>query len=220
MAFQMRTNTARTLRPSAARSGARAVDALSDWQDSANAASSALAMADARTARADHRRRAAGLAFGSALAWWLVRDTRAAVREAVEATRRMAQHDLSQPIDTRRQDEIGGLLAALETMRQNLLELATGVRQASDDQQRQRRNRPGQPGPERPHRRRPLLETALASIAQLTTSVQETTATAQGSAKYRRHQQRTARSGSEMGQVVSTMAKLTWPRARSPTSLP
>ncbi|MBK7719976.1 MAG: methyl-accepting chemotaxis protein [Simplicispira sp.] len=53
-------------------------------------------------------------AFGSALAWWLVRDTRAAVREAVEATRRMAQHDLSQPIDTRRQDEIGGLLAALK----------------------------------------------------------------------------------------------------------
>ena len=201
MAFQMRNEYGKDTAAWSARQQAwgQAVDSLSDWQDSANAASSALATADARTAR--------GLiivgallafAFGSALAWWLVRDTRAAVREAVEATRRMAQHDLSQPIDTRRQDEIGGLLAALETMRQNLLELATGVRQASDDINNDRTEEAAT-----------TLETALASIAQLTTSVQETTATAQETQKISTHTSSVAaRSGSEMGQVVSTMREI------------
>jgi len=214
MAFQMRNEYGKDTAAWSARQQAwgQAVNALSDWQDSANAASSALATADARTAR--------GLiivgallafAFGSALAWWLVRDTRAAVREAVEATRRMAQHDLSQPIDTRRQDEIGGLLAALETMRQNLLELATGVRQASDDIN----NASGeiaqgsQDLSDRTEEAATTLETALASIAQLTTSVQETTATAQETQKISTHTSSVAaRSGSEMGQVVSTMREI------------
>ena len=119
--------------------------------------------------------------MGSALAWWLVRDTRAAVREAVEATRRMARHDLSQPIDTHRQDEIGGLLTALEAMRQNLAGAGHRVRQASDDIN----NASGeiaqgsQDLSDRTEDAASTLETALASIAQLTASVQETTASAQ-----------------------------------------
>lgn len=71
MAFQMRNEYGKDTAAWSARQQAwgQAVDALSDWQDSANAASSALATADARTAR--------GLiivgallafAFGSALA--------------------------------------------------------------------------------------------------------------------------------------------------------
>ena len=196
MAFQMRNEYGKDTAAWSARQQAwgQAVDALSDWQDSANAASSALARYT--------------LLF---LAWWLVRDPRAAVREAVEATRRMAQHDLSQPIDTRRQDEIGGLLAALETMRQNLLELATGVRQASDDIN----NASGeiaqgsQDLSDRTEEAATTLETALASIAQLTTSVQETTATAQETQKISTHTSSVAaRSGSEMGQVVSTMREI------------
>ena len=188
------------------------MDALSDWQDAANATSSALATADARTARVLIIVGAlVAFAFGSALAWWLVHDTRAAVREAVEATRRMARHDLSQPIDTHRQDEIGGLLTALEAMRQNLLELATGVRQASDDIN----NASGeiaqgsQDLSDRTEDAASTLETALASIAQLTASVQETTTSAQETQQISTQTRSVAaRSGSEMEQVVSTMREI------------
>jgi len=214
MAFQMRNEYGKDAATWSARQQAwgKAVNALSDWQDAANASSSALAIADARTARVLIIVGALlAFAFGSALAWWLVRDTRAAVREAVEATHRMARHDLSQPIDTHRQDEIGGLLAALEAMRQNLLELATGVRQASDDIN----NASGeiaqgsQDLSDRTEEAASTLETALASIAQLTTSVQETTASAQATQQIATQTSSVAaRSGSEMGQVVSTMREI------------
>ena len=214
MAFQMRNEYGKDAATWSARQQAwgKAVNALSDWQDAANASSSALAIADARTARVLIIVGALlAFAFGSALAWWLVRDTRAAVREAVEATRRMARHDLSQPIDTHRQDEIGGLLTALETMRQNLLELATGVRQASDDIN----NASGeiaqgsQDLSDRTEDAASTLETALASIAQLTASVQETTASAQETQQISTQTSSVAaRSGSEMEQVVSTMREI------------
>ena len=214
MAFQMRNEYGKDAATWSARQQAwgKAVNALSDWQDAANASSSALAIADARTARVLIIVGAlVAFAFGSALAWWLVRDTRAAVREAVEATRRMARHDLSQPIDTHRQDEIGGLLTALETMRQNLLELATGVRQASDDIN----NASGeiaqgsQDLSDRTEDAASTLETALASIAQLTASVQETTASAQETQQISTQTSSVAaRSGSEMEQVVSTMREI------------
>lgn len=91
-----------------------AVADLSDWQD--------VALSVAATASAITPRNAIiggallALAMGSGLAFWLVRDTRSAINTAVEATRRMAGHDLSQPVETNRRDEIGGLLLALETM--------------------------------------------------------------------------------------------------------
>ena len=214
MAFQVRNEYGKDTAQWSARQQAwgKAVDALSDWQDAANAASSALATADARTARVLIIVGAlVAFAFGSALAWWLVHDTRAAVREAVEATRRMARHDLSQPIDTHRQDEIGGLLTALEAMRQNLLELATGVRQASDDIN----NASGeiaqgsQDLSDRTEDAASTLETALASIAQLTASVQETTTSAQETQQISTQTRSVAaRSGSEMEQVVSTMREI------------
>ena len=214
MAFQVRNEYGKDTAQWSARQQAwgKAVDALSDWQDAANAARSALATADARTARVLIIVGAlVAFAFGSALAWWLVHDTRAAVREAVEATRRMARHDLSQPIDTHRQDEIGGLLTALEAMRQNLLELATGVRQASDDIN----NASGeiaqgsQDLSDRTEDAASTLETALASIAQLTASVQETTASAQETQQISTQTSSVAaRSGSEMEQVVSTMREI------------
>jgi len=214
MAFQMRNEYSKDTAQWSARQQAwgTAVDALSDWQDAANAASSALATADARTARVLIIVGAlVAFAFGSALAWWLVRDTRAAVREAVEATRRMARHDLSQPIDTHRQDEIGGLLTALEAMRQNLLELATGVRQASDDIN----NASGeiaqgsQDLSNRTEDAASTLETALTSIAQLTASVQQTTTSAQETQQISTQTRSVAaRSGSEMEQVVATMREV------------
>ncbi|MCO5104026.1 MAG: methyl-accepting chemotaxis protein [Burkholderiaceae bacterium] len=214
MAFQMRNEYGKDPAAWSARQQAwgDAVNALSDWQDRANTASSARATADARTARVLIIVGALlALALGSALAWWLVHDTRAAVREAVDATRRMARHDLSQPIDTQRQDEIGGLLSALETMRRNLLELARGVRQASDDIN----NASGeiaqgsQDLSDRTEDAASTLETALASLGQLTVSVQETSATAGETQRISGQALNVAaRSGSEMEQVVSTMREV------------
>lgn len=111
----------------------KAVNDLSDWQRDANAQLSAQATATAATTRTVIMGGALlAFALGSALALWLVSDTKGAIQEAVQATQRMARHDLSRPIETTRQDEIGGLLQALEGMRLNLHQLAAGVRATSD----------------------------------------------------------------------------------------
>ena len=214
MAFQMRNEYSKDAAAWSARQQAwgQAVDALSDAQDAANAASSAEATADARTARQVIIGGALlAFALGSALAWWLVRDTKSAVHAAVQATHRMARHDLSHPIDTSRQDEIGGLLVALEGMRQNLLELATGVRTASDDIH----NASGeiaqgsQDLSQRTEEAASTLETTLSSIAQLNASVEETTTTARATQALSAQATAVAgRSSTEMAQVVSTMREI------------
>lgn len=111
----------------------KAVNDLSEWQRDINTALSAQATATAATTRVVIFGGALlAFALGCGIAVWLIRDTKSAINQAVQATQRMAQHDLSQPIETTRSDEIGGLLQALESMRLNLHELAQGVRLASD----------------------------------------------------------------------------------------
>lgn len=111
-----------------------AIDTLSDWQDEVNANLSVAATSEAAsTRRLIIAGTLLGLLLGTGLATWLVRDARSAIQAAVEATRRIAGHDLSQAIQTRRGDEIGALLRALEDMRLNLHELAAGVRATSED---------------------------------------------------------------------------------------
>ena len=111
----------------------KAVNDLADWQRDANAQLSAQATATAATTRTVIMGGALlAFALGSALALWLVSDTKGAIQEAVQATQRMARHDLSRPIETTRQDEIGGLLQALEGMRLNLHQLAAGERTTAD----------------------------------------------------------------------------------------
>lgn len=214
LAFQMRNEYAKdpTVWSQRQQAWAKAVNALSDWQDAVNAERSSRARADAKSAQLLIIGGALlALAFGGALAWWLVRDTKAAVRAAVQATERMARHDLSQPIDTTRQDEIGGLLAALETMRLNLLELATGVREASDDITTASSEiaQGSQDLSERTENTASTLETALSSLAELTASVQHTTSTALSTQKLSHQTSEVAvRSGTEMSQVVATMGEI------------
>lgn len=112
----------------------KSVNALSDWQTRKNEALSAEAIAEAATARkAIWGGMGVALVVGAAVALWIIRDTSGSIGVAVSATQRMARHDLSRPIVTNRQDEVGGLLLALESMRQNLFKLAVGVRSASED---------------------------------------------------------------------------------------
>ena len=190
----------------------QALNRLSDWHDQANAAHSAAATASAQTARqAIIAGALLALAFGSLIAVWLVQDTRKAIHAAVDVTQRMARHDLSQPVDSSRTDEIGGLLAALETMRLNLHQLATGVGTASEDVN----NASGEIAQgsldlsARTEQAARTLETMLAAIGQLSSSVHETTANSRSAQSLSAQASEVAtRSGAEMTQVVATMGEI------------
>lgn len=190
----------------------QAVDALSDWHEQANAALSAQATSVAATARqAIVVGTMFAFALGCALAIWLVRDTRAAIGLAVRATQQMAQHDLSAPIRTNRQDEIGGLLVALEQMRLNLHELASGVGTASGDIANASHEiaQGSLDLSSRTEQTASTLQTTLASIGRLSASVNQTTTQAHSAQALSTQASAVAtQSGSEMAQVVSTMADI------------
>jgi len=214
LAFQIRNEYSNNTASWSARQQAwsKAVDSLSDWHDTANAAHSASATATAHTARqAIIVGALLALVLGCAIAFWMVKDTRKAIHDAVDVTQRMAGHDLSQPIDTSRQDEIGGLLAALETMRVNLHQLASGVGRASEDVNNSS-NEIAQGSLDlstRTEEAANKLQTTLAAIAQLSASLNETTVDARSAQALSVQASDIAtRSGTEMAQVVSTMGEI------------
>jgi methyl-accepting chemotaxis protein len=190
----------------------KVVDQLSDWHDQANAAHSAQATATAQTGRQIIVAGALlALVTGTLIAVWLVRDTRKAIHDAVTATERMAQHDLSQPINSERHDEIGSLLAALESMRVNLHLLATGVGRASEDVN----SSSGEIAQgsmnlsNRTEEAANTLQTAMTAIEQLSTSVIETTAASRSAQSLSTQASEVAtRSGTEMARVVATMGEI------------
>jgi methyl-accepting chemotaxis protein len=105
---------------------------LSDWDDGQRLAAAAAAHAGVSTARwLLVLGSALALFVGSAAALWITRDIVAGLRRAVQATERMARHDLSVPLDGHRHDELGALTQALEAMRGALHGLATQVREVS-----------------------------------------------------------------------------------------
>lgn len=214
-AFQVRNEYSKDPATWSARQQAwgKAVAALRDWQNEANAALSAAATASATTASSIIIISGALLAFaiGSGLAFWLIRDTKGAINTAVEATRRIARHDLSQPIETTRKDEIGGLLLALESMRLNLHELAAGVRIASDGINVASREiaQGSMDLSNRTEDAASTLQTTLAAIADLSAPVDTTTAAARSAHVLSGEAGEVAtRGGLVMGQVVSTMSEI------------
>ncbi|MDD2882599.1 MAG: methyl-accepting chemotaxis protein [Rhodoferax sp.] len=213
-AFQVRNEYGKDTATWSARQQAwsKAVYQLSDWHDQTNATHSAQATATAKTARQTIMAGALlAWLLGSLIAVWLVHDTRKAIHAAVAATARMAQHDLSQAIDTGRQDEIGALLVALETMRVNLHKLATGVGTASEDVN----NSSGEIAQgsmdlsDRTEEAANTLQTAMAAISQLNASVNETTTASRSAESLTQHAVEVAkRSGNEMTLVVATMGEI------------
>jgi methyl-accepting chemotaxis protein len=108
--------------------------ALADWDQSLRQAASREATATADLARWLVLGGAMlGLVVGGFTAWQITRDVTRGIRSAVEATERMARHDLSVPTVTERHDELGTLARALERMRQAQHALAAGVRAACGD---------------------------------------------------------------------------------------
>ena len=213
-AFYVRSEYAKSSAVWSARQQAwgQAVSALRDWQEEANAALSAAAIVTAETARkAIIGGALLAFAIGCGLAFWLVRDTKGAINTAVEATRRMARHDLSQPIVTTRSDEIGGLLLALESMRLNLYELADGVRIASDgiNSASGEIAQGSMDLSSRTEDTANTLQTTLNAITQLSTSVNEATAAARSAHVLSSEASEVAtRGGLVMAQVVATMSEI------------
>lgn len=190
----------------------KAIADLNDWHEGANASLSADATATAGTARAAIIGAALlALAVGSGLAFWLVRDTKVSINTAVQATLRMARHDLSQPIKTTRHDEIGGLLTALESMRLNLHELAAGVRLASDgiDSASGEIAQGSMDLSSRTEETANTLQTTLDALAQVSASVAETTTAARSAHVLSGEASDVAtRGGTVMSQVVTTMSEI------------
>jgi methyl-accepting chemotaxis protein len=74
----------------------------------------------------------AALLLGAALAWWLTRSITGPLHRAVALANAVAQGDLSTRIETVSRDETGELMAALQTMNENLNALVTRVRSGAD----------------------------------------------------------------------------------------
>ncbi|MBK1682041.1 hypothetical protein CKO18_00490 [Rhodoferax fermentans] len=74
---------------------------------------------------------AIALVLAASLGWWITHNVTQGVEQAVQAARRMADHDLSEPVVSGRRDEIGQLLMALEDLRVKQGELAFDVVQSS-----------------------------------------------------------------------------------------
>jgi methyl-accepting chemotaxis protein len=70
--------------------------------------------------------------LGGALAWWLTRSITVPLRKAVVLANAVAKGDLSTRIEVRSTDEAGELMAALNTMNDNLNALVTQVRGGAD----------------------------------------------------------------------------------------
>jgi methyl-accepting chemotaxis protein len=72
------------------------------------------------------------LVLGGALAWWLTRSITVPLRNAVQLANAVAKGDLSTRVEVRSKDEAGELIAALNTMTDNLNALVTQVRSGAD----------------------------------------------------------------------------------------
>ncbi len=189
-----------------------ALVALSDWDSETNRQVSIAARADAREARLLVIAGAlAALALGSLAAWWITRDLSAGMRDAVNATQRMARHDLSQPIASHRRDEIGQLGAALEDMRGNLHALASGVREACYGISTASREitQGSQHLSQRTEQTASTLQETSSTIAQLVSMLDQTVATAGSAGMLARDAQDVAtRGGGVVSAAVSTMQEI------------
>jgi methyl-accepting chemotaxis protein len=190
----------------------QALVALSDWDAAENRSVSVVARADARNARVFLIVGAlAALALGSLAAWWIIRDLSAGVRSAVDATQRMAGHDLSNAMTTHRHDELGQLTRALEEMRCNLHSLASGVREACHGISTASREitQGSQNLSQRTEETASTLQETSSTIAQLMSMLDQTVSTAGTAGRLARDAQDTAtRGGGVVSEAVSTMQEI------------
>ncbi|ODV02358.1 MAG: hypothetical protein ABT20_15040 [Rubrivivax sp. SCN 70-15] len=190
----------------------KALVALSSWDEQAGRERSVAAKADAQNAAAWVVGGALlALLAGAFTAWRITRDIGAGLRDAMQATERMAVHDLSRPIVTRRRDELGQLAQALEGMRASLHGLAGGVREAcqgiatASGQITQGSHDLSQ----RTEQTAATLQSTASAIAQLTGMLDQTVRTAGSAGTLAREAQDVAnRGGGVVNEAVSTMQEI------------
>jgi methyl-accepting chemotaxis protein len=100
--------------------------------DAAIAAGEAAAQAQATGRNTMIGAALAGLLLASLAAAWLIRSIVGPLARAVAAADRVAEGDLSEPIESESRDETGQLLAALQRMQQSLVQAVGSVRQNAD----------------------------------------------------------------------------------------
>lgn len=190
---------------------ARVLD-LSRWDDAQVAAAGQAASDQAGSTYAVQIGGAvAALLLAAGLGAWLVSDVRRGLALAQAAARRMAEHDLSEPVPLHRRDEIGDVLQALESMRQRTHALARGVREVSSTI--------GQASAEIACGSQDLsgsaeqtvstLQATLGSIELLNDSVQQTSQSANSADRLVRDANETALQGGQtVAESVTTMAEV------------
>ncbi len=72
------------------------------------------------------------VALAASLAWWITRMVTGPVNEAADVARRIADGDLSVRLNATGGDEVGSLLRALADMKDNLVQMVSGVRQGAE----------------------------------------------------------------------------------------
>jgi len=185
---------------------------LSAWDDAQRKQASVAGMASAGGARLLV---VAGtllaLLIGSATAILITRDVSRGIGAAVEATQRMACHDLSVPVQARRADELGALARALEEMRVALHGLASGVRAASGDIATASSEiaQGSQDLSGRAEQAAITLQSAIGSISELTGSVDQTAQSATSANELASEAKTVATRGGEVvAQAVATMDEI------------
>jgi len=142
---------------------------------------------------------------------WVCRHLHRGLQRAVGLADAVAAGNLAQPITTRRRDELGRLLMALEAMRRNLGGMVSSVREAADGMASaaQQIASGNQDLSQRSERAAGQLQQACTVVTGLAQSAQRSADHAlQASTLAGQASQHATRSGSSVGQVVATMTQV------------
>jgi methyl-accepting chemotaxis protein len=149
--------------------------------------------------------------LGGALAWWLTRSITVPLRKAVVLANAVAKGDLSTRIEVSSTDEAGELMAALNTMNDNLNALVTQVRSGADSIS----TAAGEVAAgnldlsSRTEQQAGSLEESASALEELTGTVAQNADNAlKGSELASSASSVAARGGAVVGQVVTTMGEI------------
>ncbi len=155
---------------------------------------------------------ALAVVLGGFLSWRITRSIVGPMRRAIEHTQRVAEGDLTQPMQTvERADEIGQLEAALSGMQATLRQIVTRIRAATEAvaSASSQIASGGQDLSQRSEEAANNLERTASSIADLTNSARQTSSTAQGANDLATAASVVAeRGGTAVAQVVTTMNEI------------
>ncbi len=150
----------------------------------------------------------AAVVFAAAIGWWLTRSIARPLDAAVQASRRVAQGDLTAALQIDRRDEVGALLASLHGMQASLTAIVGGVRAGAEKVAASSAHiAHGSRGlSERSEQQASALEQAAAAMEQLQGTVSSNADSARQASELAAGASAVAvRGGAAVGRVVETM---------------